>query len=235
MKAITFKRIILSVTALFMFCPVFAQEKKFEIAPSADLVSSYVWRGIYQTGASVQPSLTASFAGLYLSAWGSTDFSISSDAYRSKEVDLILGYEIGGFNVFITDYWWSGEGAHYGRYSTDHYYEATVSYNFGEKFPLSLSWGTMFAGGDKKENGKQYFSSYFEAAYDFNVWGIDFTPSIGISPWKGMYSSTFGVNSVSFKASKTLNVTESFSFPIFTQFIVDPEHDDIFLVFGLSF
>ena len=56
----------------------------------------------------------------------------------------------------------------------------------------------MFAGGDKKENGKQYFSSYFEAAYDFNVWGIDFTPSIGISPWNGMYSSTFGVNSVSF-------------------------------------
>ena len=41
MKTITFKRTVLSATALLMSFSVFAQEeKKFEIAPAADLVSS---------------------------------------------------------------------------------------------------------------------------------------------------------------------------------------------------
>ena len=44
MKRCTIKQTLLSATALLMFSPVFAQEKKFEIAPAADLVSSYVWR-----------------------------------------------------------------------------------------------------------------------------------------------------------------------------------------------
>lgn len=234
MKRITLRQTLLSATALLMFSPVFAQEKKFEIAPAADIVSSYVWRGMYQTGPSIQPSLTFSYAGFSLSAWGSTDLSTSSDAFKSKEVDLTLGYGIGGFSISVTDYWWSGEGARYGRYCTDHYYEGTIGYHFGEKFPLSVTWSTMFAGGDKKENGNQYFSSFFEAAYDLNVWEIDFTPSLGISPWKGMYSDSFGVNSISLKAAKAIKITESFSLPVFTQFIVSPEHDDVFLVFGIS-
>ena len=235
MKTTTFKRTVLSATALLMSFSVFAQEeKKFEIAPAADLVSSYVWRGMYQTGPSVQPSLGMSYAGLSLTAWGSTDFSTSSDEYKANEFDLTLGYGIRGFSIAVTDYWWSGEGARYGRYATDHYFEGTIGYNFGEKFPLSLTWSTMFAGGDKKENGDQFFSSYFEAAYDINVWGVDFTPSVGISPWKGMYSDGCGLNSIALKASKEIKITDSFSLPVFTQAIIAPEHDDVFLVFGIS-
>ena len=92
----------------------------------------------------------------------------------------------------------------------------------------------MFAGGDKKENGDQFFSSYFEAAYDINVWGVDFTPAVGISPWKGMYSDGFGLNILALKASKEIKITDSFSLPVFTQAIIAPEHDDVFLVFGIS-
>lgn len=67
MKTITFKRTVLSATALLMSFSVFAQEeKKFEIAPAADLLSSYVWRGMYQTGPSVQPSLGISYITLTL-------------------------------------------------------------------------------------------------------------------------------------------------------------------------
>ena len=72
----TFRQSALTATALLMSFATFAQEEKqFEIAPSADLVSSYVWRGVYQTGASVQPSINLSYAGFSLTAWGSTDFS----------------------------------------------------------------------------------------------------------------------------------------------------------------
>lgn len=35
-----------------------------------DLVSSYIWRGMYQSGAAVQPTLGLQVAGFSLTAWG---------------------------------------------------------------------------------------------------------------------------------------------------------------------
>ena len=45
---------------------------------------------------------------------------------------------------------WAGEGKRYGNYSNSHFFEGTVGYNFGESFPLGITWSTMFAGGDKE-------------------------------------------------------------------------------------
>lgn len=48
------------------------QAQEFKI--QGDLVSSYVWRGFYQTGASFQPTLGFGIGDFSLTAWGSTDF-----------------------------------------------------------------------------------------------------------------------------------------------------------------
>lgn len=230
MKTNTLWHTCVCATAMLMSLPVEAQEeKRFTVTPSADLVSSYVWRGMYQTGPAFQPGICMSVSGLSLSAWGSTDFD------GAKEFDVTLGYEAGGFSIAVTDYWWSGEGARYGRYSTDHFFEGTVGYNFGDSFPLSLTWNTMFAGGDKDEDGDRNFSTYIEAAYSLDIMGVGVTPAIGITPWEGMYGSGFGVPSISLKVNKDVRITDSFSLPLFTQAIVSPEHDDVFLVFGISF
>ena len=239
MKTKTFRQSVVTATVLLMSSATFAQEgKQFEIAPAADLVSSYVWRGVYQTGPSVQPSIALSYAGVSLTAWGSTDFSSISDPDKGKEFDLTLGYGIGGFSIGVTDYWWAGEGKRYGNYSNSHYFEGTVGYNFGESFPLGITWSTMFAGGDKKADGKQQFSTYVEAGYSFNVFGVNVTPSIGVSPWTGMYhregTDGFALSTVSLKASKEIKVTDSFSLPVFAQCIIAPIQDNVFLVFGLS-
>ena len=235
----TFRQSTLTATALLMSFATFAQEEKqFEIAPSADLVSSYVWRGVYQTGASVQPSINLSYAGFSLTAWGSTDFSSLSDPDKGKEFDLTIGYGIGGFSIGVTDYWWAGEGHRYGDYSNSHFFEGTAGYNFGESFPLGITWSMMFAGGDKKADGDRRFSTYVEAAYDFSVLGVDVTPSIGVSPWTGMYhregKDGFALCTIAFKASKEIKITDSFSLPVFAQAIVAPNQDNVFLVFGLS-
>lgn len=239
METMTFRQSALTATALLMSFATFAQEKKqFEIAPSADLVSSYVWRGVYQTGASVQPSINLSYAGFSLTAWGSTDFSSLSDPDKGKEFDLTIGYGIGGFSIGVTDYWWAGEGHRYGDYSNSHFFEGTAGYNFGESFPLGITWSTMFAGGDKKADGDRQFSTYVEAAYDFSVLGVDVTPSIGVSPWTGMYhregKDGFALCTIALKASKEIKITDSFSLPVFAQAIVAPNQDNVFLVFGLS-
>ncbi|MDR1879343.1 MAG: hypothetical protein LBQ78_00210 [Tannerellaceae bacterium] len=237
MKTMTFLRVNLFAAALLTCSPIFAQEEStFEISASADLVSRYVWRGVHTASASIQPGLTASWKGLSLTAWGSTDFT--SDG---KEVDLTLGYEAGGFNIAVTDYWWTtdGESTRYGNYSANHYFEGTVGYNFGESFPLTLTWNTMFGmDGDKDEEGKQRYSTYVEAAYDFAVKGVDLTAGIGVSPWTGLYhragTTGFALSTVSLKATKGLKITDSFTLPVFVQGILAPNQDTVFLVFGIS-
>lgn len=206
-----------------------------DVSLGVDLVSSYVWRGMYQTGPSIQPALGFSYAGLTLSLWGSSDFSISTDEHRSKEFDLALSYENSGFTVVLNDYWWSGEGHRYGRYSTDHYFEGMVGFHFGESFPLNIAVSTFFAGGDRDEKGDQNYSTYIELGYDFNIKGFSLTPSIGLSPWTGMYGTDFSVPAISLTARKDIKITESFSLPLFGQAVVSPEHDDVFFVVGVSF
>ncbi|MDE7070218.1 MAG: hypothetical protein K2O63_06900, partial [Alistipes sp.] len=54
-----------------------------------DLVSSYIWRGIYLGGPSFQPSVTMRAGNFTLGAWASVDFVASS----YKEVDLQVRYQ----------------------------------------------------------------------------------------------------------------------------------------------
>ena len=144
-----------AVALLSMLIPatVTAQDK-FEISLGAEVVSKYVWRGFDQaSGTSVQPSLGLAYKGISLSAWGST----SVTDLEPKELDLTLAYGIGRFGIAVTDYWWSGESGKYGHYKESHYFEGALSYNFGDKVPLTLSAAMMFAGADKNPDGDQNF------------------------------------------------------------------------------
>ena len=55
-----------------------------------DLVSSYIWRGVYEAGPSLQPGLTLGIGNFTIAAWGSVDFTSSS----YKEADLMLSYRL---------------------------------------------------------------------------------------------------------------------------------------------
>ena len=220
-----------AVTLLGMLVPatVTAQDK-FEVSLGAEVVSKYVWRGFDQaSGTSVQPSLGLAYKGISLSAWGST----SVTDLEPKELDLTLAYSIGGFGIAVTDYWWSGESGKYGHYKESHYFEGALSYNFGDKVPLTLSAAMMFAGADKNPDGDQNFSAYFNAAYD-----IACPSEVTLTPSKSyMYTGEkiSGFTDISLKAAKEVKVTDSFSIPIFVQFTVSPVMDKTYLIFGMSF
>ena len=225
-----------AVALLSMLIPatVTAQDK-FEISLGAEVVSKYVWRGFDQaSGTSVQPSLGLAYKGISLSAWGST----SVTDLEPKELDLTLAYGIGRFGIAVTDYWWSGESGKYGHYKESHYFEGALSYNFGDKVPLTLSAAMMFAGADKNPDGDQNFSAYFNAADDIACPGkVTLTPSVGISTKSYMYTGEkiSGFTDISLKAAKEVKVTDSFLIPIFVQFIVSPVMDKTYLIFGMSF
>ena len=93
MKSFFSKKSILGTMAVAAVCMLGtsnAQAQEFTI--QGDLVSSYVWRGIYQGGAaSFQPTLGFSVGNFSLTAWGSTSLSESN-----KEIDLTAAYKFGG-------------------------------------------------------------------------------------------------------------------------------------------
>ena len=73
-------------------------QDKVEASVGADLVSGYIWRGQDLGGVSIQPGAGLSYKGFSLSAWGSVGF----EGTDTKELDLTLGYEYGGFSFTCT-------------------------------------------------------------------------------------------------------------------------------------
>ena len=178
-------------------------------------------------------TLGISWKGLSLSAWGSVGISDFSD---DKELDLTLAYSIKGFNVGITDYWFSqGSYFQYKYGKTTHIWEANVGYDFGF---LSLQWYTNFAGNDgTNKDSKRAFSSYFELAAPFRLGGLDWSASLGIVPWAttSYNSNGFCVTNVSLRATKDFVIKEKYHLPVYAGLIANPRNEKVYLLFGVAF
>ena len=235
---------VVCAAAMMLPTTAFAQDK-FTVSGNIDVVNNYVWRGMDQnSGFSVQPTLSLSYKGFLLSAWGSQ--SITNNADRDvQELDINLGYSIGGFTATLTDYWWGGLHNPYGYYKQGpadnpvdggHHFEATVAYGFGDKLPLTLAWSTWFAGADiRTESDKRCYSSYINASYEIACPAdVTLTPAIGFTPWKGYYHDKAAFTDISLKASKALVLSDKFSLPIFVQAIASPINDHVYLVAGVG-
>lgn len=229
-----------AVAVLVLFAitlPMYGQEengdKKLNMDIGTDLVSTFVWRGMYQAGASIQPTLSLSAFGFTLGAWGSTDLPI-----RYKEIDFYLSYEIIGFSATLSDYWWNGEGASYFKEPGSHHLEASLSYSFSEKFPLTLGVNTLISGSDDKDdNDKRFYSTYISASFPFSVKSVACELGLGFTPRAGMYQDGNKCNFVDFKAraTKNLQLSCSFTLPVFAEIIFSPARDNAFFVLGLQF
>lgn len=253
MKLFTKTIAILSIAILSGVGVAKAQEFNVQ----GDLVSSYVWRGMYQSGAAVQPTLGFSVAGFSLTAWGSVDFN----GEGKKEADLTAAYSIAGLTVSLTDYWWAGQSYsrldengeplfqnglnkyfQFDNHITSHIVEAGLSYTLPvEKFPLSISAYTMVWGADKKVNDKgeikNAYSTYAELNYPFSLKGVNLNAIVGASLLDSpanYYNDGFAVTNISLKASKDIQITEKFSLPIYTQVIWNPNREDVHFVFGIT-
>lgn len=235
------KAALLSV--LTMAVPVMSMaQDQVEASVGADLVSGYIWRGQDLGGVSVQPSLSVSYKGFSLCAWGSAGIEKEDE----KEIDLTLGYTTGGFSISVTDYWINGGPGyfHYGSHHTNHTFEAQIGYDFGA---LALNWYTNFAGTDGvNKDGDRAYSSYISAAVPFKLAGLEWTAEIGATPWATDFynysedpdcdgSNGFAVCDISLGAAKEIRLTNSFSVPAFAKVTVNPRTEGAYFVFGLSF
>ncbi|MBQ6768667.1 MAG: hypothetical protein IJP46_08410 [Prevotella sp.] len=229
-------------TKLFMILAVLSMgsmsrthaQSEVECHLKADLVSNYIWRGFDLGHVSLQPELSVGWQGLSLAAWGSVGLSDKDDP---REIDLTLSYETGGLSVGIIDYWNDENGNRYFNYKkgeTWHTFEGFVCYDFG---PVSASWQTFFAGKDYQEDdGKRAYSSYFELSAPFRLATCDWDATVGLIPWKSYYYETsgFSLTNLSLRATKDIQITNSFSLPLFGQLIANPASQHFYFVFGFT-
>ena len=98
--------ILITALAAMLAVDVCAQEPQrgVKISGGADIVSGYVWRGVWESGACIQPVMTLSAGNFSATAWGSVDFAATS----YKEMDLTLAYALGPVTFSLADLYWEG-------------------------------------------------------------------------------------------------------------------------------
>ena len=224
------KRLIMSLLSAACLTAAGAKDK-VGTTIGCDFVGQYIWRGQKLGSVSLQPTLGIDYKGISLSGWGSVGF----DSDDAKELDFTLAYGLKGFNVGLTDYWFSeGNYFSYKANQTTHVWEANVGYDLGF---LSVQWFTNFAGNDGlNRSGKRAYSSYVEVNVPFKLATVDWTATAGAVPYcTTSYGTTgFAVTNLALKATKDIKITDSFSIPIFGQVVGNPCSQKAYLVLGLS-
>jgi len=246
--------IILLMLTLWLTCvysQLSAQEKtnKDKLDFSADIMSRYIWRGLNLGGSSpsIQPNLEFSYGNFALGAWGAYSFS---NTLTRQESDLYLSYTAGDlFNFTVTDYFFPYEDTipneyfNFNRDETGHLIELSAKFLGTEKLPLSLMVATNIYGADaKKSNGKNQYSTYFELGYSFKVDKTSCNAFLGFTPNKpdagkgetGFYGNGPGFINLGITANKDIRITDSFTLPVSTSLITNPQAENIFLVFGIT-
>lgn len=175
-----------------------------------------------------------------------------------KEFDYYASYTNKGFTAAIWDIYNFSDGIYfmpdgvtrrdnaykifnYDCHDTGHFIDASVSYNFGEKFPLTLSWATIIAGRDRGALNKQnLYSTFVQASY--KVYEDDnfiITPSVGgafaLNPEDGshatFYGKSAGINDVRINATYKLKIAKH-PFPVTATAMWNPEANKGY--FGVS-
>ena len=188
----------------------------------ADLVSSYVWRGTqFGSGSHIQPYMDLGSGNLTGGVWGSFPTSAKGGG---NELDLWVSYDFGPLALTITNYTFPGEGGVYskgeGLFNGD-YTELSASTSIGT---VDLSAG--------------YFTEV-EALYvelGTSIGAVDIALGYGNDSADAFYADgESGLINMSFSGSKDIQITDSYSLPVFGSFIVNPKAETAFLVFGISF
>lgn len=243
------------ITFLLLF-PLFAlitptetEAQDLSLTPGVDLVNKYVWRGLELGGNAfnVQPSMTFAVGGFSAGFWAAYPLV---DNAAAEEIDTWLeyGFEFPGgqsLSFIVTDYYFPNavhngnrlKWGYWDNYDGDehpgaHTVEVGASFSGCEKFPITLS-AYMNVYNDEGN------SMYFELAYNTSIQETGFSAFIGATPGSeenpGYYGTeNFDVINLGITASRDIKITDDFSLPLFTSYIMNPRMSISYFVFGVS-
>lgn len=198
----------------------------------ADVQSRYVWRGIQFGGESpsLQPGVEMTAGNFAVGAWGA--YSLGGDN-AAQELDLYVSYALtDAISVSVTDYYFpeGGSGHDYlelGSETTGHVYEATLSFAGTDAFPVALTVASNVGGASTG-------STYLEASYDTNNFTIFAGGVVGDDDDYYLSEDGTGLINVGISMSKDIQLSSSFSLPVNTSLVLNPDAGNVFLTFGFT-
>lgn len=187
-----------------------------------ELVKVGFWNGSNVTGKYKEFNFFAEFKAqrFKLAFWDTYNFSPDAD-YNNKEF----------FN--------------YNGRTTGRFLDCIASYNFGRKFPLTLTWSTIIFGRDRydlyKPGAKNRYSTYVAAEYrclDKANWIVD--ASVGgtfaLSHRDGdrstFYSSKPGIIDVRATVTRMVKITDIYQIPIHATAMFNPVENHAYFQIG---
>lgn len=243
------KKLIIIVSSILFALPVIGQEtgaKKGNLNLSVDVVSRYVWRGLlYSPSPNIQPTLSYTYGGFSVGSWAS--YSLSS---QYAEIDLFASYTKGPLTFLVYDYYnetetdlQANDYFNYKDKTTGHLLEGSVFYTGGESFPIKLTAAMFFYGPDKKTNGDQAYSAYFEVGYPFKVADQPLDFFVGGSPSDNGFYQKYSyitntdpnIFSLGVSTTKELEISDRFKLPVKATLSLNPAAEDIFFVVAMTF
>ena len=191
-----------------------------EVGLGADVVSRYIFRGTdFGNAATIQPSLSYSHGSLEIGAWSS--WAITGGA--ANENDLYATYSNGPIAVTVTDYYFpTAVGAEFLNFDADGGSHTLEIMGTVDLEAVSVT-GAVNVHGDSED------SIYLEVALPLSgEWSEGADVSVAVGAGNGVYTTDdkFGLVVLSVTASK-----DSYS----ASYILNPESELTFLVFGKSF
>ncbi len=198
----------------------------------ADLVSRYIFRGLdFGSSPAIQPYFEYSHKGLTVGAWGSYAFiatptGIEADLYASYTFDF-------GLSAGLTDYYFPFEElkfmpdsvikpvrrGSYFDYNNHHYFELNIKQEIGN-FYMAANYGFF-----NLDN-----ALYFEAGYGFK-W-VEVFAGAGNELYS--LSGKFNLVNIGAKASKEIKLTKNYAVNLSSSLILNPNAEQIHLVFALG-
>ena len=181
-----------------------------EVTIGAEVVRRYVWRGTdFGNAAAVQPGIETAVGPVTLGAWGSWSISPGPADASGNECDLYASTTVGPVGLTLTDYFFPAYAGTDSLLNIDiHVFELSAGADVG---PVSLLAAANVSGDDDN-------STYLELTYG--------AFSLGLG--NGAYSTDgeFAPVSLGISASR-----DNFS----ASYIINPDQETSFLVFGVNF
>ena len=187
-----------------------------EVTIGADVVSRYVWRGTdYGNAAAVQPSIETTIGPVALGAWGSWSISPGPADASGNECDLYASTTLGPVSLTLTDYFFPAYAGTDSLLNLDiHVFELSAGADVG---PVSVLAAANVSG-DVDDDGKSRNSAYLEFTYG--------AFSLGLGNGAYRTDGEFAPVSIGVSASR-----DNFS----ASYIINPDQETSFLVFGVNF
>ncbi len=210
---------IFSVITLTMLISLSGNKEasaQLEVSTGVDLVSTYVWRGVYYSGPSWQPYVEAAAGNITLGAWGSQGY----DGFQ--EMDLYASFSLGDLSIGLTDYYYPGS-EYLDRDS--HAFEINLRYSIG-----SLSLGANYILNEAAGAGSAGDDMYFDLGYSGSAADV----FVGAGDGWHSGSGDFGLVNIGVTKSKEIKINDSFSLPISGAVIFNPDSEQLYILAGIS-